>query len=89
MGLFDVVYLPFKCPKCGFRENRHDWQTKSFDNIMESYKPGDIPKLNRFEVEDGKFEIHTICPKCKAFIIGYGKIKDSKISNSVEIAHED
>ena len=86
MGMFDIIYLPLKCPKCGFGETHHDWQTKSFACILEEYKPGDIPKLDSFEVKDGKFEIHTICPKCKSFIISHGYIKDSKITNDIDIA---
>lgn len=84
MGMYDSVYLPFKCPKCGFSQNHHDWQTKSFACILENYKPMDIPKLDNFEVKDGKFEIHTICPKCKAFVGSYGYIKDSKIMNKLD-----
>ena len=85
--MFDTVYLPFKCPKCGYKTSRHDWQTKSFARTLAEYKPGDIPQLDDFEVVGGKFEIHTACPKCKAYVISHGYIKDSKITKNVDVAH--
>jgi len=59
--MFDYVILPFKCPKCGYAENVHDWQTKAMDNCLVRYKAGYHISIPTAEINTGAIRVHAIC----------------------------
>jgi hypothetical protein len=87
MGLFDYVLAPLNCPYCKNEEKSHAWQTKALGCNLKTYKVDDVLKLEDSEkmliVEEGFFEIHTICEKCQKYISASIKIKNQKITNEI------
>jgi len=93
MGLFDWVYAPFKCPYCGYEEEEHGWQTKALLNMLNVFKVGEKVVLSSLKgelvVQEGVFEIHTVCPKCKEYVECRIKIKGSVLTDEITCNKED
>lgn len=67
MGMFDFIdgdlasRIITKCPCCGSKIDDTDWQTKSFDDLMQMIGVADL-------CANDTFEMHTICDFCKHYI---------------------
>ena len=58
MGLYDHVYIDVSCPVCGNYIDK-DFQTKDFECMLDSYKPGDnVGTHNRMRA----IRVYTSCP---------------------------
>lgn len=88
MGLFDVVSANFKCPYCEYKEKEHDWQTKSLQRALKTYRVGEVLSLEDFEskllIKEGYFEIHTVCKNCKKPVSAMIEVKDSRITGKIK-----
>lgn len=88
MGLFDYIIAPFVCPYCQHEEKEHDWQTKSLQCLMKTYKVGEEVILEdlwkKLVVKEGYFQIYTLCKNCKRFVKGFIKIENSRITENIE-----
>ena len=57
MGMFDYIYLDVSCPVCGNFID-HDFQTKDFERLLDTYKPGDnVGTKNRLRA----IRVYTSC----------------------------
>ncbi|MDE1845982.1 MAG: hypothetical protein KGH53_01735 [Candidatus Micrarchaeota archaeon] len=86
MGLFDYVLLSFKCPNCGEIEKHHEWQTKAFDRVLSTYKPGQVAETDDALIKDGKVWIHTVCKNCNKPIQARVVIKNYKLTSKIDYA---
>jgi len=86
MGMFDYVKdVPFECPNCGYEDEAYTWQTKHLERLMGTYEEGHI-------MPEGldKLEVHSLCPRCNAFVQGYARIDENNmLTSDVEIDEEE
>lgn len=67
MGMYDVVDKQIidrvvkTCPFCHKEFDFIEWQTKSFENVLDYIKLEDLKA-------DHRFEAHTICNNCNQYI---------------------
>ncbi len=90
MGMFDNVNLPFKCPECGFEQEKPTdelegiWQTKDTACVLYSFVEGDELKFKGgLVVEKGSIEVHNACPSCGAFVSAKAEVVDNKLTGGL------
>lgn len=71
MGMFDSIYMPAKCPRCG-DESEKEFQTKDLSCCMDTYRVGQSIGTTQFRWLDGCIGCHSdACHKWQQERDGY------------------
>ena len=86
MGVYDEIVTKFLCPFCNYEDENYKFQTKALLRNGSEYEVGNLvmTKINTdVKLQEGEIEIHTICPKCMAWISGWIKVKDKVLCKDI------
>ena len=79
MGMYDIVWVKLKCPRCG-KTGWFDLQTKEGPRILAEYNLGDRFPLKEKTHKNRLIWLLGNCPNCKCFVEGCGWLdKNMKI----------
>lgn len=75
MGLYDWVYVDYKCPNCKKLNKNGQFQTYDFGRTFNEFEIGKKQGI----IENGACDMLDVCKHCKCFVHAWLRIKDWKI----------